>query len=211
MLKDPVFNRRAIFTALHAYFDEASLLKVIAAWDNFCLNGQPSVQRFLAELCQSEALKQKRADMLRSILQALSLPASQLLPDPAPSVQAQAPAQTAAATPRFDLAFNALLQRLLFSCPASEESAMRKNLLQHSQCLRLGDSLLQELNSCLISNNAISVSCRDTQQLRQVLNCAYVELCERIGPVEADIALSQSASAVQMQQPELGRLIAQLL
>lgn len=209
MLKDAVFNRRAIYTALHAYFDEASLVKVIAAWDQFCLRGQPSVQRFLAELCQSEALKQKRSDMLRSILQAFNLPAAQLLPNPAAS-ENLAPVATESG-PRSDLAFNLLIKQLLLRAPPATQGPLRIRLLAQVRRLSLPDQLHQQLQASLAGNNEVTVSIADGNGLRQVVNALYMALCEELGPVEADQLLAQVVSASQLHHPELNQALLLLL
>lgn len=208
MLKDAVFNRRAIFTALHAYFDDASLQKVINAWDQFCANGQPSVQRFLAELCKSEELKQKRSDMLRSILHALSLPASQLLPNPPQTVVAAAATSSKLRT---DLAFNVLLKQLLLRAPAAAQSAIRLNLGAKVRRLQLPDMLLQQLLASLAGSGEIAVSVADAYALRQIINVVYMELCDQLGPVDTDQLLAQAVSASQLHHPELNEALTQIL
>lgn len=209
MLKDPAFNRRAIYTALHAYFDAASLLKAIAAWDQFCLRGQPSVQRFLAELCQSDALKARRADMLRSILQTLNLPASQLLPNPAPS-NLSASAVTGC-SPRTDLAFNALIQQLLLRTPPTSHQKLRVKLLTQVRHLPLPEALQLQLQACLVGNGEILITIADSTGLRQAINALYMALCEELGPVEADQLLAQSVAATQLHHPELNQAMNLLL
>lgn len=216
MLKDPAFNRRAIYTALHAYFDSASLLKVIAAWDQFCLRGQPSVQRFLAELCQSEALKAKRADMLRSILQAMNLPAAELMPEPPASTLVSASATTNATTaannlPGCDIAFNTLFKHLLARTDPNLHSALHQRLLVQARRLPLPESLQQELQFCLSSHSELNVTVSDSASLRQVLNAMYIVLCEACGPVEADQLLAQAVQATQLLHPELNSALNLLL
>ena len=214
MLKDPAFNRRAIYTALHAYFDSASLLKVIAAWDQFCANGQPSVQRFLAELCQSDALKQRRADMLRSILQALSLPATQLLPNP-PATQFSSTADTGGGASsnvlRTDLAFNVLINQLLLRTPTAAKIAVRSNLASKVRRLQLPDGLQQQLLASLSTQAEIAVSIADSHALRQIINAVYMELCDQLGPVDTDQLLAQAVSISQLHHPELNEALTQIL
>ena len=57
----------------------------------------------------------------------------------------------------------------------------------------------------------LNVSGVETRLLRVVVNRAYVILCERVGPVQADRILASAVNSVAEARPELSPAVEQLL
>jgi hypothetical protein len=83
MSNDIALRRRAIYTGLKPYLEDDALLDALMHWENhFATAPRFTLQRFVAELCKEGELRRRRADILLSLVQALSMPATSLLPDP---------------------------------------------------------------------------------------------------------------------------------
>lgn len=208
MSNDIALRRRAIYTGLRPYLDDDSLLDALMHWENhFATAPRFTLQKFVAELCKEGDLRSRRADILLSLVQAMSMPASSLLPDP---LQHRKVAATIVITDDSQ-AFSALMSALFELMPRDIQYQMRLDMLASLDTRKLPKSLLVALQRWLGDKDVLKpVSC-DPALLRAVLNRCYVVLCERVGPVEADRLLARAADQAQRQQPTLKRAIGQLL
>jgi hypothetical protein len=77
MNNDLALRRRAIYTGLRPYLEEDALLDALMHWENhFATAPRFTLQKFVAELCKDGDLRSRRADILLSLVQALSMPGS---------------------------------------------------------------------------------------------------------------------------------------
>tara|TARA_Y100001972_G_scaffold123077_1_gene169746 strand:- start:103 stop:732 length:630 start_codon:yes stop_codon:yes gene_type:complete len=209
MSNDIALRRRAIYTGLKPYMDEDALLDALMHWESHFANAPRfTLQRFVAELCKDADLRSRRADILLSLVQALSMPATSLLPDPLQHRHSTAPAAN-------DLTegsgFSALMLALFEVMPKDTQYHMRLDMLASLDVRKLPKSLLVALQRWLGDKDTLQPVQCDPALLRTIVNRCYVVLCERVGPVEADRLLARAANMAQQNNPALNRAISQLL
>ena len=211
MFNDPTLNRRAVFTGLQAFFNANGLEQAMKLWEQYCslAQGAPSVQRFLAELCQTDDLKARRSDMLRSILQAMRLPARDLLPDPAPATTGKPISEQQETRHKMDkqqqatTVFSAMIPALFAVCPRDIQHYLAKDFATSLVYGNLPGTLFQSLHTWLTQQGELLIPVTEPSLLRALLNQAYIILCEHTGPVQADALLAKAIEQLQMKHPEL--------
>ncbi|MCC1497986.1 hypothetical protein [Alcanivorax sp. 1008] len=209
MSNDIALRRRAIYTGLKPYMDDDALLDALMHWESHFANAPRfTLQRFVAELCKDADLRSRRADILLSLVQALSMPANSLLPDPLQHRQSTAPA---ANDSNEGSGFSALMLALFEVMPKDTQYHMRLDMLASLDVRKLPKSLLVALQRWLGDKDTLQPVQCDTALLRAIVNRCYVVLCERVGPVEADRLLARAANLAQENNPTLARAISQLL
>lgn len=204
---DLILRRRAIYTGLRPYFDDESLLEAIHLWQiKYSDKPKFAFAEFLSECCQDKGLRSQRTNILSSIFKALDLPEHALLPDPfdigLDHLASQTPTEKICddTTILFVHFFDHLLKAL------SEKDALtvRIHILNHFPDLRLDELRKAYFRDWLNHKlNKLPVS-YDLAVMRQLINFAYVAMCELMGPVKADQLLAQtiktsSELAMQME------------
>lgn len=208
MNNDLALRRRAIYTGLRPYLEEDALLDALMHWENhFATAPRFTLQKFVAELCKDGDLRSRRADILLSLVQALSMPAGSLLPDPLQ--HRQVPVSVVVADD--SQAFSALMMALFELMPKDTQYHLRLDMLASLDPRKLPRSLLVALQRWLGDKDVLKPASCDPDVLRSIVNRCYVLLCERVGPVEADRLLARATDHAQQQQPTLKRAIGQLL
>lgn len=206
---DLILRRRAIYTGLRPYFDDEALLEAIHLWQiKYSDKPKFAFAEFLSECCQDKALRSQRTNILSSIFKALDMPEHALLPDPF-DIGLDHLADFAPAEKICDdttIVFVHFLDHLLKSLSDKDALYVRIHILNQFPSLRLDELRKAFLRDWLNNkNNQLPVSYELTV-MRQLINFAYVAMCELLGPVKADQLLAQtmkasSELAMQMEVP----------
>jgi hypothetical protein len=209
IIMDLKLRRRAIYTGMRPYFDDAALLEAIHLWQiKYSDKPKFAFTEFLSECCQDKALRAQRTTILSSIFKALDTPERDLLPDPFDIDQDQL-IQLAPAEKICDdttIVFVHFLDNLLKSLVDKDALTVRIYILNQFPSLRLDELRKAFLRDWLDKkSNKLPVS-YELSVMRQVVNFAYVAICEIKGPVKADQLLSQAIKssdelAKQMEIP----------
>ncbi|MBB5187031.1 hypothetical protein HNQ57_001294 [Zhongshania antarctica] len=202
-------RRRAIYTGLKPFFDDASLMQAVTHWENRYAD-QPSLalQRYVADICQNTALKDKRATILRSLLHAMAQDSSELLADPrGPEAGTPNTAETASASS----AYGVLMLAMMSQIDESLQHKLRIELFAALRQRQLPLAILEALQNWLGTRQPLKLNNAPPALLQKLLNQYYVLLCENLGPVRADNILARGVAQVQHQHPELDPFIDRLL
>lgn len=207
MSQDISLRRRAIYTGLKPFLEEDALHDALLFWEErYAAAPRFTLQRFVAELCREGELRTRRSAVLLSLVQAMSLPVSSLLPDP---LQRSSPTPNASALQT--VAFEALVNALLEESGQSQHYSLRLDLLASLDPRRLPPPVCRALQHWLGNKSTLNLPGCDPDILRALVNRIYVILCERAGPVVADRMLACSVETVTRRQPELSPVLAMLL
>lgn len=209
MNRDITFRRRAIYTGLKPFMEDDQLMDALMYWqEHFAEAPRFTLQKFVSELCRESELRSRRADILLSLVQAMNMPGNSLLPDPLASRQVPAandhPTQTGTA-------FAHLLESLFEATPADARYQLRLDMLSSLDARRLPESVYYQVHRWLADNAPIQGLDSDGPVLRSLINRAYVMLCERTGPVEADRILARGVDLAITAKPALKESIERLL
>ena len=202
-------RRRAIYTGLKPFFDDANLMQAVTHWENRYAD-QPSLalQRYVADICQNTALKDKRATILRSLLHAMAQDSGELLADPrGPEAGTPNTAETASASS----AYGVLMLAMMSQIDESLQHKLRIELFAALRQRQLPLAILEALQNWLGTRQPLKLNNAPPALLQKLLNQYYVLLCENLGPVRADNILARGVAQVQHQHPELDPFIDSLL
>lgn len=207
MSQEQVIKRRAVYTGLKPFMDTAPLLEVIDYWEaNYADSPRFTLQRFVADICNQHNLREQRSDILLSLVQSMNMPVSQLLPDP---VNGQAGKDRS--TNSTSEAFCLLMSTLLDCLPASNRHSVRLDLYASVDQRKLPPALASGLQAWLGNDKPLRIGTAAAPILRAIVNRAYVVICERLGPVEADRLLADASRRSRSANPALDAEIANLL
>ncbi|MDQ5910954.1 MAG: hypothetical protein QG599_3051 [Pseudomonadota bacterium] len=206
-------KKMAIEAGLTPFLSGDSLAYALQIWEaRYAQEPTFALQGFTSELCDSLTLTLPRARilMLQSLIRALNnQPVSAPAPDSrtsatSPPVLLPAPNNDAVKVCVL------LLDTLIHSLPRADGEALRQYLLTHLTHLRQPEPVQNALRDWLNRGQAIAIPIAKPV-LTQLINLAYVALCESLGPVRADQTLHKAIMQVETVTAGAGVPVRQLL
>ncbi|WP_157662626.1 hypothetical protein [Sulfuriferula sp. AH1] len=198
-----VRRRRAVFTGLRPYLPEHLLLQAVTCWQQKYVNKPMfALNKFLFEICDTPALAEQRADMHRSLMEALWADESALAPDPLlylvaddlPLPQYQTASmradQRSAPTQLFDNLITEFLESL--SSVKQDADVRARNALAASLAeeVALAPRLAAPIANWILGVHPVLEDGLSVQHMQALLHVAYVQACDAIGPVRTDNLLT---------------------
>ena len=176
-------RRRAIVTGLAPYMNETLLMEAVSHWQqHYSERPRYSLQGFVSDLCKLFDLGERRHQIHMSLVQAMTLSEKELASDPVAISNGRRESDPTT------LAFQRLLEALWDTLPPASASQLR---LDMGAMLR-GNAVTPETRLTMehwLQSPGRRLGELPLKVLRQQLNNAYVLLCERLGPVDADTCL----------------------
>lgn len=203
-------RRRAIYTGLASHFPEDEVLPLLSLWETKYADKPPfALNEFLAEVVKRSERKLERARLYRELVSALTGPSSNLLPDPAPRLQAwregdgvmskEMPVPDTLAWQTFEV-----LSRELFSLLDAEMvPRLRRFAAGNLSNMPVETELRMRLGSWLEHGGSVGLTVLNLEQLRMLLNLLYIGLCEYLGPVTADQVLTRAVQKAERHNLKL--------
>lgn len=206
-------KRRAVYTGLKPFLPREDLMEALHHWEtHYADRPRFTLQRFVAEICRDDSLRARRSDILLSLVQAMNMPASALLPDPLNGDTVRRASNTENSSSDTASAFCALMEALLTRIPLPQRHAFRLDLLASINRQQWPTPLVAALQGWLGSDHApLKIPPVPDALLQSLVNRTYVVLAERLGPVQADSLLADALRYVKSSQPTLDRQLALLL
>ena len=200
-----VNRRRAIYTGLAGHFAEGELMPLLSLWEAKYSDKPPfALNEFLGEVVQRSGRKLERARLYRELVGALTGPASELLPDPSPLLQAwrQGEGQGAEEVSGPDAlarqTFDALCQALFALLDADLVPRLRRFVAGNLNSMQVDTELRLRLRGWLEQGGSLGLTALTLEHLRVLLNLLYIGLCEYLGPVPADQVLTRAIRQVEL-------------
>lgn len=197
-------RRRAIYTGLAGHFGEDEILPLLSLWEAKYADKPPfALNEFLGEVAQRSGRKLERARLYRELVGALTGPASNLLPDPAPRVHAwrQGEGLEAEEVSGPDAlarqTFEALSQALFGLLDPDMVPRLRRFAAGNLNGMQLETELRLRLRSWLEQGGSLGLTSLSLEHLRVLLNLLYIGLCEYLGPVTADQVLTRAVQKTE--------------
>jgi hypothetical protein len=197
-----VQRRRAIYTGLRPFLGDEDLRFALMLWESeFSNKPKFALNVFIARCCSTEALKEKRAEMLRAVIHAMDLPAEQLLPEPHDFLNPEGGVRMEAGHTLDDVTavFVALLTAMLKKHDYSTQSGIRNFLVDNLQKLKLEARSEQRLRAWLSGQSTQLTANFSIGVLQKLVNLAYVVMCQYAGPVKADQFLAQALKEAEAE------------
>lgn len=186
-------RRRAIYTGMRPYFDDAALLEAIHLWQlKYSDKPKFAFTEFLSECCQEKSMRAQRTNILSSIFKALDLPEKDLLPDPFDVTNSMLESTvTGHGCDETTTVFVHLFEQLLAALSEKEALAVRLYVLNQLKALQVDELRKTLLRDWLDKRASALPLSYALPVMRQLVNFAYIALCELMGPVKADQLLAQ--------------------
>jgi hypothetical protein len=191
---DLKLRRRAVYTGMSPYFDDAELMAALQLWQtSYSDKPKFAFTEFLSVCCNTKELKAQRNNILSSIFKAMELPENLLLADPIDETSETISKATkkVVADPTTDL-FAFFFESLLNKSNEEEADAIRAFVKKRSEKLKLDPLQKKGLLDWLTHESDKLILKYDLLTLRQLINFAYIAICEYKGPVKADQLLAQT-------------------
>lgn len=212
-------KRLAIAAALAPYLSDDNLEATLRLWQNKYAN-QPTfaLQGFLSEFCTTAALAAQRTKILQSLIRALSgtdgQPARQDLDSVADRLKAevkQVPPPRITAAPQM-LVFTQLMENLFMLIGGDFSIKTRLFLLENLNQLKLAPLVQRDIHAWLSQQYPIPLTTKvEEDALRQMVNTAYIALCEYIGPIKADQTFGEALNMTERETRQHGYSVKKLL
>lgn len=187
-------RRRAIITGLTPYMSEPLLLEAISHWQqHYSQRPRFTLQGFVSDLCKLFDLSERRHQIHMSLVQAMTLSDSELAEDPLASTLAPQDAHPCTQ------AFEALMRQLWKLVGVTTANQLRLDLCGQLRRRHVDAETRLTLEYWLQSPER-PLAPLPLASLRDQLNCCYVLLCERLGPVEADRCLRDAHHQVSTDE-----------
>lgn len=196
---DLKLRRRAVYTGMSPYFDDADLLTALHLWQtSYSDKPKLALSEFLAVCCKTNELKAKQNDILSSIANAMKLPENLLFADPIDEISKKI--NVLAKKKRADpttLLFISFFESLLNKVNEDEVDALRAFVAKHSTKLKLDQFHKDELSDWFSRKTNTLTLQYDLQSIRQLINFAYIAMSEYKGPAKADQLIAQVIKEVE--------------
>ena len=182
-----------------------TLANALFLWDEK-YSHQPTfaLQHYLRELCSDLEIAHMRSRMLQALVITFSSVQDDLhrrASDRHPSKPTSTSAAPKTTSSPILLMFMALVEELI-EAPRSEMSTrIRLYILENLIKVPLSAQERGAFNSWLNQIEPLTGTTPNITTMQQVINLAYVALCEYLGPIKADQFLQNAVSKVQAQHP----------
>ncbi|MBB2494544.1 hypothetical protein [Aquipseudomonas ullengensis] len=198
-------RRRAIYTGLAGHFPEDEIMPLLSLWEAKYSDKPPfALNEFLAEVVQRSGRKLERARLYRELVGALTGPATELLPDPAPRLQAwrrgegQAAEEVSGPDALARQTFDTLSQTLFSLLDPELVPRLRRFAAGNLTGMQVDTELRLRLRGWLEQGGSLGLTALTLEHLRVLLNLLYIGLCEFLGPVLADQVLTRAVQKVDL-------------
>lgn len=192
---DLALKRRAVYTGLRPYLNDDELLNALQLWQ-VEFSGKPkfAFTAFLAVITSTETLRSKRTRILSSLLKSMELSEADLLADPydALSKQYRFATEDMIAEDHTTTVFVHFFEKLQEKMNERDALGVRTYIIQNVAKLQLNTRSNKQLVDWIDKKTNTLNGLFNLQCLRQIINLAYVGMCQYIGPVKTDQLLSQT-------------------
>lgn len=200
---NPSQKRKAVEEALMPFIHGKTLANALVLWDEKYAH-QPTfaLQHYLRELCSDIEVAHMRSRMLQALVSAFSslqddrqsrAPAS----DPKPSTP---PVARANSSPILAM-FMALVENLIDTPGGDASTRIRLYVLENLEKIPLPTHERWAFQGWLNQMAPLTGTTPNINTMQQVINLAYVALCEYLGPIKADQILQNTVSQMQKAHP----------
>jgi len=198
----PEQKRKAVETALMPFIHGKTLAQALVLWDEkYAHKPTFALQHYLRELCSDIELAHMRSRMLQALVATFSSLQDQRQDKPV-ATHNKATTNNSHSSPELQM-FMALVEQLINSAKGDNATHVRLYVLENIEKPPTAPNNRRALQSWLNQIAPLTGTTLNIHLMQQVINLAYVGLCEYLGPIKADQFLQDSVSAVQRDFPKL--------
>ena len=197
---DLVLKRRALYTGLRPHLNDEELVTALKLWQlEYSEKPKFAFTAFLAVITNTEKLRRQRTRILSSLLRAMELSEVDLLADPYSELSKQYEFITENVMEEdhtIDV-FIVFFEKLQVKMDEKDALGVRAYIIQNVKKLNLNTRTTMQLTEWINKESSVLKGRYNLSSLRQVINLAYVAMCQLKGPVKTDQLLSQTIRDVE--------------
>lgn len=189
-----------------------TLINALILWDQkYAHKPNFALQHYLRELCSDLEIAHMRSRMLQALVSTFSSLQDTRQNNALSDQQTRARAthtmsQTAQAAAKNSsspvlLMFMALVEQLIDSAKSDAATRVRLYVLENLETIPLQTQERWAFHSWLNQIAPLTGTTPNITTMQQVINLAYVALCEYLGPIKADQLLQNTVSDIQQKYP----------
>ncbi|CCK77294.1 MAG: hypothetical protein KBT75_09990 [Oleispira antarctica] len=193
------YKRRAIYTVLSEVISEQDLLDTMWHWQNtYSEKSHFELNHFLSDCKNISEIASNRSWLYRKIIALLITEEKELKQDPLPLMLAYKEDKLSVNNDisnnreNWSEIFTTVMIELFSKLRSDTERSVSRYVTQHAIKLDLPQSLVHSLHVWTDKKETIDAHEADRAQLQKLLNLTYIALCEYIGPIKADLSLSNA-------------------
>ncbi len=203
---NPSQKRKAVEEALMPFIHGKTLANALILWDEkYAHKPTFALQHYLRELCSDLEIAHMRSRMLQALVSTFSslqddrqsrTPASY---SPRPITPATSAHKTTSSP--ILLMFMDLVEQLIAAPGGDASTRIRLYVLENLEKIPLLTQERWAFQGWLNEMAPLTGTTPNINTMQQVINLAYVALCEYLGPIKADQILQNTVSEVQKSHP----------
>jgi hypothetical protein len=189
---NPTQKRKAVEEALMPFIQGKTLINALILWDQkYAHKPNFALQHYLRELCSDLEIAHMRSRMLQALVSTFSS-----LQDTRQNNALSDQQTRARATHTM-----ALVEQLIDSAKSDAATRVRLYVLENLETIPLQTQERWAFHSWLNQIAPLTGTTPNITTMQQVINLAYVALCEYLGPIKADQLLQNTVSDIQQKYP----------
>jgi hypothetical protein len=201
---NPSQKRKAVEEALMPFINGKTLANALILWDEKYAH-QPTfaLQHFLRELCNDLEIAHMRSRMLQALVSTFSSMQDDRHHRTAehPPIKHNTVHTAKTSSSPILLMFMALVEQLIDTPGGDASTRIRLYVLENLTKISLPTHERWAFHGWLNQMAPLTGTTPNINTMQQVINLAYVALCEYLGPIKADQILQSTVSNVQKQHP----------
>ncbi len=197
---NPSQKRKAVEQALMPFLQGNGLASALILWDEkYAHKPTFALQHYLRELCSDLEIAHMRSRMLQALVAAMSSAQDE---HQSRVAETSRPAVAKPQSSPFLLMFMALVDGLIDAPGGEASTRTRLYVLENLAKVSLSPTERWAFHAWLNQVEPLTGTTPSIHTLQQVINLAYVALCEYLGPIKADQILQNTVSRVQKAHPQ---------
>jgi hypothetical protein len=199
---NPSQKRKAVEQALMPFIQGKTLANALILWDEkYAHKPTFALQHYLRELCSDLEIAHLRSRMLQALVSTVSSAQDDHRAADQQNRYNQAAVSSKLQSSPILLMFMALVEGLIETPGSDTSTRIRLYVLENLAKVPLSSTERWAFHAWLNQVAPLTGVTPSIQTMQQVINLAYVALCEYIGPIKADQILQNTVSKVQKAHP----------
>lgn len=203
---DIITKRRAVYTVLSDVLDGEELWDAMWRWERgYSQKSQYELNSFFGDCSDLSAVVSQRSRLYRELIGLLIKGNTELKPDPISEMEAYRarngmPAEPVVqATSEWMGCFSVVVRELIADVSVDQAQTIRVQVEKQAQKKGIEADLIYAFSMLVLGKKHNNLLLVDVDEIKDLLNLAYVALCEQQGPVATDRQLSKGVERAQQE------------
>ncbi|MBM95363.1 MAG: hypothetical protein CMI09_05900 [Oceanospirillaceae bacterium] len=199
-------KRRAVYTVLSDVLEGDDLWDVMWRWETgYSQKSQYELNSFFSDCSDLSAIAGRRSQLYRELIGLLIKGTGELKPDPLSEMEAYRERLGLPSEPVFQLTsewmpcFQVVIQEMMAGLSVDQLQKVRTQVEERAQRGRLAAELIYVFSMVASGKQYDDQLMAEFEDIKALVNLAYVALCEQQGPVLSDRQLAKGIERAQQE------------